>query len=157
MARGRYIAFLDSDDAWLECKLEKQVAFMEEQGASFTYGDYAIVDGGNGAALGRYVAPPRLQYDQLLTRCPIGCSTAAYNQEAVGKRYMPAIRRGQDWALWLALLRSGVEPGSMEYSAVTHPVPLPRIHGGTRSSTDAVHSTRVLPIETSTEPAAISV
>ena len=109
MARGRYIAFLDSDDAWLECKLEKQVAFMEEQGASFTYGDYAIVDGGNGAALGRYVAPPRLQYDQLLTRCPIGCSTAAYNQEAIGKRYMPHIRRGQDWALWLALLRSGVE------------------------------------------------
>jgi hypothetical protein len=55
------------------------------------------------------------------------------------------------------LLRSGVEPGSMEYSAVTHPVPLPRIQGGTRSSTEAVHSTRVLPMETRTEPAAISV
>ncbi len=54
-------------------------------------------------------------------------------------------------------LRSDVEPGSIEYSAVTQPRPLPRNHGGTRSSTDAVHSTRVLPNSTSTEPAANSV
>ena len=53
--------------------------------------------------------------------------------------------------------RSGVEPGSMEYSAVTHPFPLPRIHGGTRSSTDAVHNTLVRPKETSTEPGAMTV
>ena len=54
-------------------------------------------------------------------------------------------------------LRSDVAPGSIEYSAVTQPRPLPRSHGGTRSSTDAVHSTRVRPISTSTEPIASSV
>ena len=53
--------------------------------------------------------------------------------------------------------RSPVDPGSREYSAVTQPLPLPRIHGGTRSSTDAVHSTRVRPIETRTEPGANTV
>ena len=53
--------------------------------------------------------------------------------------------------------RSADDPGSSEYSAVTQPLPLPRIHGGTRSSTDAVHSTLVLPIETSTDPWANSV
>ena len=53
--------------------------------------------------------------------------------------------------------RSPVEPGRSEYSAVTHPLPLPRIHGGTRSSTEAVQSTRVRPIETSTEPGAKTV
>ena len=30
-------------------------------------------------------------------------------QDIFGKQYMPAIRRGQDWALWLALTRRGVE------------------------------------------------
>ncbi len=53
--------------------------------------------------------------------------------------------------------RSWVEPGSIEYSAVTQPLPEPRSHGGTRVSTDAVHSTRVRPNSTSTEPAANSV
>ncbi len=50
-------------------------------------------------------------------------------------------------------IRSGDEPGSIEYSAVTQPLPLPRIHRGTSSSTDAVHSTRVLPKLTRHEPA----
>ncbi len=50
--------------------------------------------------------------------------------------------------------RSALEPGSIEYSAVTQPLPEPRIQGGTRSATDAVHSTRVRPIATRTEPAA---
>jgi len=108
-AKGRYVAFLDSDDAWLESKLEHQISFMEEQGAAFTYGDYSIVDDGNGQSIGRFVTPARVDYDHLLTRCPIGCSTAAYNQDLLGKRYMPAIRRGQDWALWLALTRRGDE------------------------------------------------
>ena len=53
--------------------------------------------------------------------------------------------------------RSAEDPGSSEYSAVTQPLPPPRNHGGTRSSTDAVHSTLVLPIDTRTEPLANSV
>ena len=53
--------------------------------------------------------------------------------------------------------RSADDPGSSEYSAVTQPLPPPRSHGGTRSSTDAVHSTLVLPIDTSTDPLANSV
>lgn len=109
-AVGRYIAFLDSDDVWLEKKLENQVAFMEEHGSVFTYGDYAVVDGESGRSIGRFVTPEQLGYDELLTRCPIGCSTVAYSQDALGKQYMPAIRRGQDWALWLALTRRGARP-----------------------------------------------
>src|ERR1700728_3351848 len=53
--------------------------------------------------------------------------------------------------------RSGVDPGSIEYSAVTQPFPVPRIHGGTRSSSDAVHKTLVRPMVTSTDPGANSV
>ncbi len=54
-------------------------------------------------------------------------------------------------------MRSGDAPGSIEYSAVTQPLPELRIQRGTSSSIDAVHSTRVRPKLTSTLPAAISV
>ena len=54
-------------------------------------------------------------------------------------------------------MRSGDEPGSIEYSAVTQPLPVPLIHRGTSSSTDAVQSTRVRPKLTSTDPSAMSV
>ena len=35
-AKGRWIAFLDSDDMWMPEKLEHQIAFMEENGYSFS-------------------------------------------------------------------------------------------------------------------------
>jgi hypothetical protein len=50
-------------------------------------------------------------------------------------------------------LRECVDAGSMPYSAVTQPRPWFASHGGTPSSTHAVHSTRVPPYETSTDPA----
>ena len=56
-----------------------------------------------------------------------------------------------------ACVRVCVARGSMPYSAVTQPWPLPRRNGGTPSSTLAVHSTRVSPNSTSTEPSACRV
>ena len=52
-------------------------------------------------------------------------------------------------------VRFSVARGSMEYSAVTQPLPVPRRNCGTPSSTDAAHSTRVLPTVISAEPSAV--
>ena len=52
------------------------------------------------------------------------------------------------------LRRDDVARGSMSYSAVTHPLPRPRIQRGTSSSTEAAHSTAVFPISISAEPSA---
>lgn len=106
-AEGRYIAFLDSDDAWSEDKLAAQVGFMAENDVAFSFGDYREVHAKTGAVLGSHRAPERLTYAQLLRGCPIGCLTAAFDQRALGKRYMPDVRRGQDWGFWLALTRDG--------------------------------------------------
>ncbi|TKI77021.1 glycosyltransferase family 2 protein, partial [Bacillus wiedmannii] len=43
-ARGRYIAFLDSDDIWLPHKLKTQLLFMEEMNAAFSYASYSLID-----------------------------------------------------------------------------------------------------------------
>lgn len=112
-AKGKYIAFLDSDDAWLGDKLEKQIGFMEAYDVSFSYGDYDEVDELSNEIISSFKLPETLNYRQLLNGCPIGCLTAAYNQKKLGKVYMPLVRRGQDWGLWLALTRNGV--GAKKY------------------------------------------
>src|SRR5688500_1900013 len=52
--------------------------------------------------------------------------------------------------------RSAVARGSIEYSAVTHPLPVPRIHLGASSRSEAATSTFVRPCEKSTDPSAHS-
>lgn len=106
-ASGRYIAFLDSDDLWLPGKLESQISFMRQHDLAFSYGDYERRDRQSGGPIGTFIAPELVSYHDLLHGCPIGCLTAAYDQEALGKVYMPDVWRGQDWGLWLALTRLG--------------------------------------------------
>lgn len=106
-ARGRYVAFLDADDTWTDLKLEAQVSFMSANRVLFSYGDYRVIDAAGDREIGRYSAPDRVTHADFLRGCPIGCLTAAYDQSQLGKRYMPDVRRGQDWGLWLELTRDG--------------------------------------------------
>ncbi len=104
-ANGKYIAFLDSDDYWHKSKLEKQISYMEENNFSFTFHAYQHF---NDNEVGKIITSPnKVDYKKLLKSNYIGCLTAIYNCEVLGKRYMPAIRKRQDYALWLSILKDG--------------------------------------------------
>lgn len=103
MARGRYIAFCDSDDVWMSQKLEKQLAFMEKKKCALTYSSYMLMNE-EGAEKGIVVCQSKLNYNQLKRDNEIGCLTAMYDTEKVGKMYMSSIRKRQDWGLWLEIL-----------------------------------------------------
>lgn len=103
LAKGRYIAFLDSDDVWLPNKLEEQVGFMQANDIVFSYSAYEKI-GEAGDVLGTVGVPNKVSYTDLLKVCSIGCLTAIYDAQIIGKVYMPIIRKRQDLGLWLRIL-----------------------------------------------------
>ncbi|WP_198305540.1 glycosyltransferase family 2 protein [Arcobacter vandammei] len=103
-AKGRYIAFLDADDIWKAEKLEKQIYFMQKNNYSFTYTAYEKIDE-NGVVFGKIGVPLKVSYNQLLKTCVIGCLTAVYDTEKLGKIYMPTNTKREDFATWLSILK----------------------------------------------------
>lgn len=107
IAKGRYIAFLDSDDLWLPDKLEKQIAFMQAHDYSMTYVPYYVLTQDRTCNY-LHTAPKSLTYFQLTRWDRIGCLTVMYDADKLGKVLMPAILNREDYAYWLVLLRQGI-------------------------------------------------
>jgi teichuronic acid biosynthesis glycosyltransferase TuaG len=102
---GSYIAFLDSDDLWLPTKLELQVKFMETHNYNFTHTSYKKINEEGEDLNSIIICKDVLTYNQMLFSNKIGCLTAMYNADNLGKIYMPIIRKRQDYGLWLKILK----------------------------------------------------
>lgn len=103
-AKGRFIAFLDSDDLWLPSKLEQQIDFMLQNNVAFSYTAYKKINE-KGEVFGFVGVPQKVSYKQLLKTCVIGCLTAVYDTEKLGKVYMPTNTKREDFATWLNILK----------------------------------------------------
>ena len=107
-AKGQIIAFLDSDDIWLPEKLEIHVKFMVENNAAFSHTSYGYIDEeGNIIKSTFHVSKNPVRYRDLLKWTEISCLTAMYDVNQIGKMYMPDLRKKQDYALWLSILKRG--------------------------------------------------
>lgn len=104
-AQGRFIAFCDSDDRWFPEKLERQLAFMQEKDCALSCTSYISCDDKN-EETGIVIAPERISFGMMKRDNKVGCLTAVYDVEKLGcKYYMPGLRKRQDWALFLSIIR----------------------------------------------------
>ena len=100
-AKGKWIAFLDSDDLWSPDKLEKQIGFMESKGYGFSYTEYSLIDE-NSDPLGiRTTGPKKISRQGMLNYCWPGCLTVMYDAEKVGLIQINDIKKNNDYAMWL--------------------------------------------------------
>lgn len=105
-AKGRYIAFLDSDDMWFPEKLEQQIPLFDDDNVAIVYSNYEKMDE-DGQRANRIVKAPILAtYNMLLSGNVIGNLTGVYDQKKVGKIEFLDIHH-EDYVLWLSILKKG--------------------------------------------------
>ena len=128
MSMGEYIAFIDSDDKWYPEKLEKQIAFMQQNNYNFTCTkvvkcnmDWRVLDDD----IRVYDV---YDYNKLLKRCPSNI-TVIYNAEKLGRYSVPNIKKRTDYVLWLKIIKD-----AKHIYALPEPLAAYRVRKGSVSS-----------------------
>ena len=103
-ARGRYIAFLDSDDLWHHNKLEVQLKHMKKNQIGFSYGNYYNISESD-KKINIVKSPQHISFHSMLLSNWVGCLTVMIDRNYFTDIEQPFIQRRNDYALWLTLLK----------------------------------------------------
>ncbi|MDR0536942.1 MAG: glycosyltransferase [Tannerellaceae bacterium] len=106
-AKGRYIALLDSQDLWIENKLEEQIKLFEEDNVAIVYSNFEKIDEGGQRNNRIIISSAETNYKQLLKVNSINSLTVIYDAQKSEKTIFPEITNGEDYALWLSILKKG--------------------------------------------------
>lgn len=106
-ARGRYIAFLDSDDLWKNEKLKKQLVFMQQNGYVFTFTAYEHIKGIKRKVRSKVEVPRCLNYKEALKGNQIGCLTVVLDRKQIDNIKF-CKQKHEDYILWLNILKQDI-------------------------------------------------
>ncbi len=107
LAKGRYVAFLDSDDMWYPEKIERQLNLMKEKDAGFCFTAIEMINNEDQVVKKKRKVKEKVNYRFLLHNTMIATSSVVIDRSKLGDFRMPLRRGGQDYATWLMLLRDG--------------------------------------------------
>ncbi len=105
LARGQYVAFLDSDDVWAPQKISRQLELMKRENVPFSYTAIEMMNGKGEILKEKRSIAEKCDYRYLLKNTIIATSSVVVDRAQLGDFRMPLRRGGQDYATWLMLLR----------------------------------------------------
>ena len=103
-ASGDYIALLDSDDVWVEDKLERQLHLLEESRAQIAYCSYDFIDEQGKPVHKPFIVPKETNWDKMLVSSVISCSTILVAAAALAGHSFHEGYYHEDYVLWMELL-----------------------------------------------------
>lgn len=104
-SKGKWIAFLDSDDLWEPDKLKKQIVFMENNNYHFSYTNYTEIDEESSPNGKLVTGPKRITKPGMYNYCWMGCLTVMYDADIVGLVQIEDIKKNNDYAMWLKVCK----------------------------------------------------
>lgn len=104
-AKGRFHAFLDSDDIWFDYHLKDSIQAIEENQCPFVFASYKRSNENLEFVFSDFIVPEKVIYTDILKTNSISCLTAFVDVEGLGKEQMPLVRKRQDMGLWLKYLK----------------------------------------------------
>ena len=104
---GKYIALLDSDDVWVNYKLERQVFLLQKTQAQIVYCSYGFIDRFGKIIKKAFIVPETTNFERMLEKSVISCSTAVIDKKLLKQHQFRSEFYHEDYVLWMELMRSG--------------------------------------------------
>ena len=105
-AKADYVAFIDSDDVWLDIKLEKQLDFMEKNNAKICYSSYGFISD-DGVMQNRvFDVPKNVSFKKLLKQNVITPSASILSKDLLIKYPFYADKVHEDFVAFLQMLKN---------------------------------------------------
>tara|TARA_Y100000741_G_scaffold363565_1_gene352128 strand:- start:1953 stop:2711 length:759 start_codon:yes stop_codon:yes gene_type:complete len=107
LSKGKYIAFIDSDDLWNKNKLKEQINIMEKKNIKISHTSYNLINNNNEIIDNREA--DYLNFKNLLYSCDIGLSTVILRKNLIRKNIkFGKTKTKEDYILWLKITKKNI-------------------------------------------------